>query len=65
MRLAYAPSATSLKSQMKYANSLGAEYVLILGEEELGKGIVLLRNMADGSQKELRLDVESLPDSVR
>ena len=54
----------SLKSQMKYANSLGADYVLILGDEEVGKGIVLLRNMADGSQRELPLDVEGLPGSV-
>ena len=38
MRLAYAPAATSLKSQMKYANSLGAEFVLILGEEEEDRG---------------------------
>jgi histidyl-tRNA synthetase len=64
MRLAYAPAATSLKSQMKYANSLGAGFVLILGEDEVHKKIALLRNMADGEQRELPLDVAALPGLV-
>ncbi len=65
MRLAYAPAATSLKSQMKYANSLGAEFVLILGEEEMRRGVILLRNMADGSQREVALDPAALPGLVK
>jgi histidyl-tRNA synthetase len=65
MRLAYAAAATSLKSQMKYANSLGADYVLIVGEEEVNRGVVLVRNMADGSQRELPLDAAALPGLVR
>jgi len=43
----------SLRSQMRQANTLGAAYVLILGEEELLKGTVQVRKMADGSQREL------------
>jgi histidyl-tRNA synthetase len=65
MRLSYAPSPASLKSQMKFANSLGAEFVMILGEEEIRKGIVILRNMADGSQRELPLDPAVLPRLVK
>jgi histidyl-tRNA synthetase len=61
MRLAYASPARSLKSQMKYANSLGADYVLILAEEELSKGVVLVRNMRDGTQQEYPLQPDSLP----
>ncbi len=43
----------SLRSQMRQANTMGAAYVLILGEEELVKGTVQVRKMADGSQREL------------
>ncbi len=43
----------SLRSQMRQANTMGAAYVLILGEEELAKGTVQVRKMADGSQREV------------
>jgi histidyl-tRNA synthetase len=46
----------SLKSQMRRADKLGVKYVLILGEEEVQKGEVQLRNMADKSQTNLSLD---------
>jgi len=43
----------SLRSQMRQANTMGAAYVLILGEEELVKGTVQVRKMADGSQQQV------------
>jgi histidyl-tRNA synthetase len=43
----------SLKSQMRRADKLKARHVLILGEEELKKGRVVLRNMEDKSQEEI------------
>jgi histidyl-tRNA synthetase len=43
----------SLKSQMRRADKLKAQYVLILGEEELKKGRAVLRNMEDKSQEEI------------
>ena len=46
----------SLKAQMKYANKLGAAYVLIIGDEEIARGTAQLRNMSDGSQTEVALD---------
>lgn len=46
----------SLKSQMRRADKLGAQYVLILGEEELKKGRAALRNMANQSQEEIPLE---------
>lgn len=64
MRLAYAPSATSLKSQLKYANGIGADFVLIIAEEEMARKAVLLKNMTDGSQRELPLEPERLPGLV-
>ena len=46
----------SLKAQMKYANKLGAEYTLILGDTEVESGKAQLRNMQDGTQTEVVLD---------
>jgi histidyl-tRNA synthetase len=46
----------SLKSQMRRADKLRAQYVLIVGDDELGKGIGQLRNMDTKEQSELKLD---------
>jgi histidyl-tRNA synthetase len=46
----------SLKAQMKYANKIGAEYTLIIGDSEIDAGCAQLKNMADGTQTEVRLD---------
>ena len=46
----------SLKAQMKYANKIGAEYTLIIGDSEIEAGRAQLRNMSDGTQTEVELD---------
>ena len=46
----------SMKSQMRSADRLKASRVLILGENELNAGIGVLKNMKDGSQKEIALE---------
>ncbi len=38
-------------NQMKYANSIGAKYVLILGEKEMASGKVSVKDMKTGEQK--------------
>ena len=43
----------SLKSQMRQADGLGVGYTVILGEREVAAGTVLLKSMADGSQREV------------
>ncbi len=45
-----------LKSQMKFADRQGARYVLIMGEEELAKDIVIVRDMSLGDQTEVPRD---------
>ena len=45
----------SLKSQMKYANKIGAGYTLIIGDSECDAGIAQLRDMASGEQREVKL----------
>jgi len=46
----------SLKAQMRVANKLGVRFVAILGEDELEKGIICLRDMSCGSQEEIKLE---------
>ena len=47
-----APAGRSLKSQLRYANSLGIPYALILGEDEIKNGSVIIRDMSRGEQRE-------------
>ena len=51
----------SLKAQMKYANKLGADYTLILGDNELDSGRATLRDMKNSTQTEVELDAFTLP----
>ena len=47
---------TSMKSQMKSADRLKAEYTIILGEDELSQNMLSLKNMTTGEQKQIALD---------
>jgi histidyl-tRNA synthetase len=46
----------SLKSQMRRADKLNASSVLIIGDNELDRGVVLLRDMTRKQQRELTLN---------
>lgn len=48
--------AGSLKSQMRKANSSGANFAIILGERERRNGTVTLRNLGTGEQKVISID---------
>ncbi len=45
-----------LKAQMRYANKIGARYSIVLGDNELESGIVRLKNMSVGEEKEINLN---------
>ena len=45
----------SLKAQMKYAGKTGATYTVIIGEDEIKQGTVLVRNMGLGQQENVPL----------
>lgn len=45
----------SLKGALRCANDAAAKYVLILGEDELKKNIITVKDMSSGEQKELTL----------
>jgi len=49
-------SGGSLKSQMRIANKIGVRYTVIVGEEELSKNMVILRNMQTKEQQEIKID---------
>jgi histidyl-tRNA synthetase len=46
----------SLKSQMRRADKLMAVSVLIVGDDELNRGVAVLRDMASKQQEEIKLD---------
>jgi len=45
-----------IKSQFKYADKIGAEYVGVVGSNELQQGIVKLKKMSDGSETEVKFN---------
>tara|TARA_Y100000996_G_scaffold126630_1_gene95840 strand:+ start:6704 stop:7975 length:1272 start_codon:yes stop_codon:yes gene_type:complete len=49
-------SRSSFKSQMRQANKLNAEYVIILGEEEIKRKVGTIKTMSTGNQFEAPLD---------
>ena len=48
-----APAHRSLRSQMRYASAMQARFTLVLGEEELTRGTVAVRDMAGSTQEEV------------
>jgi len=48
-------SARKVQAQMRRANKCGAQTVIIRGDSELEKGIFVVKNMADGTQREVEL----------
>ncbi len=47
--------AKSLKAQMRRADKIGAHSVVIIGDDEVAKGIAIIRNMKTKEQKESKL----------
>lgn len=56
----YLNPGKSLRDQIGYASSQKIPYVLIAGSKEKEKGIVVVKNMQTGEQKEVSLDTVSL-----
>ena len=46
----------SVKAQMKYANKIGVEYVVVLGDSELESGVVEIKDMANSSSDQIKID---------
>jgi histidyl-tRNA synthetase len=50
------PAGRSLKSQLRYASSIGSTHAVIIGDRELESGSFMLRTMAEGEQREVPRD---------
>ncbi|MDH5695005.1 MAG: histidine--tRNA ligase [Dehalococcoidia bacterium] len=56
----------SLKAQLRQANNLGVRYAVIIGEEEVKSGTVILRDMTSAEQRTTSVDkLEGWLDSLR
>ena len=47
------PDAATMKKQMAYANANAIPYVALAGDDEIQKGVVTLKNMETGEQKQV------------
>jgi histidyl-tRNA synthetase len=46
----------ALRAQLKRAHRIGARFALIIGEDELARGVAALRDMSSGSQRDVPLE---------
>lgn len=46
----------NLKRRMQQANRIGAQLAVLLGDDEIAKGVATLRDMKDGAQREVPID---------
>ena len=51
-----APAGRSLKAQLRYASAMNTRYAIIIGEEELAKGVVVVRDMDQAQQQEVGME---------
>ncbi len=57
----------SLKAQMKFADKIGAKFHIVLGDDEIESGKAKLKDMAEGSVREIKIDeiVEEFGEAMR
>ena len=49
------PTGRNLRSQLRYASSIGASHAVIVGEDEIKKGVFTVRNLVKSEQREVPL----------
>ena len=56
-----------LKAQMKFADKIGAKFTVVLGDDEIDGGKARLKDMAEGTVKEIKLSelTEELGEAIR
>jgi len=50
------PSAAKLKKQMSYADAKNIPFVILIGDEEMNSGLLTLKEMQSGEQKQLTIE---------
>ena len=56
------PSASKLKKQLDYANTKNIKWAIIVGDSEIEKGEVSIKNLVDGNQQ--TIDIENFINSI-
>ncbi len=56
----YDPEKTSVKAQFKAADACGASFAIILGDDEIARAEVLLKNLKTAQQQALKLDAPEI-----
>lgn len=54
----------SFKAQMKYADKIGCEILVIIGEDEIKQNKVSIKVMATGEQESVELDFEKIDEKI-
>jgi histidyl-tRNA synthetase len=54
-----------VKAQLKYADKIGARYVIVLGDNELEKDEATLKRMSDGEQTPVALEAEAIKRNIQ
>ena len=54
----------SVKAQMKYANKINAEYLIVIGENEINTKKCKIKDMKTGKEIESKLDSISITDKI-
>ena len=49
------PAGRGLRSQLRYANSIGATHTIIIGDDELAQGVVQVRDLARSEQRTIKM----------
>ena len=57
-------SSRSFNAQMKYANKINAQYVIVLGEDEIKDKKCKVKDMKTGEEKETEMSLEGISDVV-
>ena len=50
------PENTKIKKQMNYANNKGVQFVIMVGENEMESGLLLVKDMQSGEQSNMSVD---------
>ncbi|HKM28633.1 MAG TPA: histidine--tRNA ligase [Anaerovoracaceae bacterium] len=48
--------ARNIKGQFKYADRLGSQYTVVIGDNEMEEGVVSIKNMKNSEQKQVKLE---------
>ncbi|HZX47371.1 MAG TPA: histidine--tRNA ligase [Clostridia bacterium] len=54
----------SLRAQMKYADKLGVRYTMVLGDDELEKGVAAIKDMSGDGQMQAELNAQKIKQII-